>query len=228
MNFYEYHVHPEIDLEGVVKTLEKLRWSGACFVCNSIEKIKELKNEMKNLETNLDIAFGYKIETDKPNNVTKLARRFRRRVEIILVHGGKLEINRKACETPEVDILTHPELGRNDGGLDYVMAKLAKENHVAIEFNFRNLLLSYGKIRSAVFSSMLNNARLVKKYKAPFVLTSGAVEPYDLRSPSELIAFGRTLGLNSKDVKLSLSDGIIKENRKRLGGRWIMPGVEIE
>ena len=226
MKFYEYHVHPEVDLEGMIKNLGNLGWSGVCFVCDSLEAIEEFKKKLK--KTNLDIAFGYKIETDKPSNIPKIAKKIRKRVELILVHGGDLEINRKACETPEVDILTHPELGRDDPGLDYIMAKLAKKNNVSIEFNFRNLLFSYKKSRSDIFSNMLENAKLVRKYRTPFVLSSGAIEPYDLRSPSELISFGKVLGLNPKEIKTNLSEKILEENRKRLGKKWIMPGVELE
>lgn len=226
MNFYEYHVHPEVDLEGMTKMLAALGWSGACFVCRSFEAISELRKKLAG--SGIDVSLGYKIETDKPNNIPKIARKIRKKVELVLVHGGNLEINRKACDTPEVDILTHPEMGRNDPGLDYVMAKLAKENNVSIEFNFRNLLFSYKKSRSSTFSSMLENAKLIRKYRAPFVLSSGAIEPYDLRSPSELISFGKLLGLNPKDIKNKLSGKILEENRKRLGGKWVMPGVEVE
>jgi len=228
MIFYEYHLHPEIDLEGMLKTSEKLGWKGVCLVCKSLESMEELKKRLLNMRPANDVFFGYRIETNQPENVQKTARKMRKRVEIIIVQGGDIEVNRAACETSEIDILSHPEMGRKDSGLDYVMAKLAKGNNVAIEFNFRNVLFSSKKTRSDILSSMLENAKLVRKYKTPFVLTSGALEPYDLRSPSELISFGRILGLNTKDIKENLSDRIIRENRKRLGGKWIMPGVEIE
>lgn len=226
MNFYEYHIHPEVDLEGMIKTLQTLSWSGVCLVCDSLKKIEDCKKKLK--KTNLDVAFGYKIETNKPDDVPKLAKKVRKRVEIILVHGGDLEINRKACETSEVDILTHPELGRNDSGLDYVMIKLAKKNGVSIELNFRGVLLSYKKSRSDVFSHMLENAKIIRKYRTPFVLTSGAIEPNDLRAPSEIISFGKLLGLNPKEIKKNLSGAKLEENRKRLENKWLMPGVELE
>ncbi len=228
MSFYEYHAHPEVDLEGMVKTLEGLGWKGVCLVCKSLEAIDQLKASLAKTRANLDVCFGYKIETTQPEHVPKIARMARKKAEIIMVHGGSLEVNRKACETSEIDVLAHPELGRNDSGLDHVMARLAKENGVAIEFNLRSLLLSYKKTRSDVFSHMLDNAKLVRKYKAPFVLTSGAVEPYDLRSPSEMLSLAKLLGLDLKRAKLSLSAKMLAENRKRLGTKWIMPGVEIE
>jgi ribonuclease P/MRP protein subunit RPP1 len=228
MQFYEYHVHPEVDMENVLSKLEILGWKGVCFVCRSVDDIEKYKNLLKSFKTHMDVSFGYKIETENPKNVVKIAKSVRKKVEIILVHGGKLDINRVACETPEIDILTHPELGRQDGGIDYVMANLAKENNVAIEFNFRNLLLSYKKRRAEIFSYMLENAKIVKKVKAPFVITSGALEAYDLRSPYDLLSFAKTLGFSQKDAKLALSNNIIEENRRRLSGKWIMPGVEKE
>ncbi len=226
MSFYEYHVHPEVDLGKMAETLLKLGWSGVCFVCRSLEEIEGFRRKLG--KAGLDVAFGYKIETNKPDNVPRIAKKVRKKVELVLVNGGNLEVNRKACETSEVDILTHPELGRNDPGLDYVMAKLARKNNVSIEFNFRNILLSYKKSRSDIFSNMLENAKLVRKYGTPFVLSTGAIEHYDLRSPSELISFGRVLGLDPREIKTSLSGAKIEENRKRLGNKWVMPGVELE
>ena len=226
MKFYDYHVHPEIDLENMLSMAEKLGWSGVCLACRSFREIEEARNNLR--KTGLEVAFGYKIEARKPAEIAKTAKKIRKRVELILVHGGDPEINRKACETPEVDVLAHPELGRNDPGLDHVMVKLAKENGVSIEFNFRNLLLSYKKSRSDIFSNMTENAKLVRKFRAPFVITSGALEPYDLRPPSELISFANLLGLNTKETKNRLSGKILEENRKRLDSKWVMPGVELE
>jgi ribonuclease P/MRP protein subunit RPP1 len=230
MNFYEYHAHAEVDVNGMLTLLERMGWKGVCFVSKSLEETAALRSQFASMPSKppLDVSFGLKIETSHPDQMQKLARKARKAVEVILVHGGNIEVNRAACETPEIDVLAHPELGRNDGGIDMVMAKLAKKNHVAIEFNMRNVLISNRKTRADVFASMLENAKLVRKYKPPFVLTSGAVDPYDLRAPSELLSFARLLGLNPKYAKAALSSKMLHDNRKRLGGKWIMPGVEVE
>ena len=75
---------------------------------------------------------------------------------------------------------------------------------------------------------MLETAKLVKKFRAPFVLTSGAMSEWDLRSPSEFYSFGKVLGFDPSGIRTNLSDKIVEENRKRLGDKWIMPGVEVE
>ncbi|MCX6817791.1 MAG: hypothetical protein NTU57_02955 [Candidatus Aenigmarchaeota archaeon] len=230
MSFYEYHVHAEVDVNGMLTLLERMGWKGVCFVSKSLEDVSALRDQFASMPSKspLDVSFGLKIETSHPDQMQKLARKARKAVEVILVHGGNIEVNRVACETPEIDVLAHPEMGRNDGGIDLVMAKLAKKNNVAIEFNMRNVLISNRKTRADVFSSMLENAKLVRKYKPPFILTSGAVDPYDLRAPSELLSFARLLGLNPKYSKIAISGKMLLENRKRLGGKWIMPGVEVE
>jgi len=76
-------------------------------------------------------------------------------------------------------------------------------------------------------STNIEGSQLIRKYRAPFVLTTGAFDASGLRAPSELFALGKVLGFQDKEIKLPLSDFIIKENRKRLSGKWVMPGVEV-
>ena len=92
-------------------------------------------------------------------------KKLRDRADIIIVSGGNPKINRAAVENPRVDILAHPERGRKDSGLDNVMVKLATENGVAIELNFKFVLHSYKKIRYHLLAHMKNNIKLSKKYQ---------------------------------------------------------------
>ena len=107
------------------------------------------------------------------------------------------------------------------------MAKLAKKNNVSIEFSLSDLIQTSKLSRSKILHDLMENAKLVKKYKTPFVLTSGSFDCFGLRSPSELLSFGRVLGFQDPEIKNALSDFIVKENRKRLSGKWVMPGVEV-
>ena len=191
MNFLEYRAHVEPEPMEMLRMAERLGWKGMCLVAKDPREIDAMRKAAKG--TGMDVAFGCLIETGKPQDIGKIARKARKGAEIVMVKGGDLEINRRACETPEVDILCHPESGREDPGFDHVMARLARKNGVAIEFSFRSLLMSYGKGRSRIFEAMRENAKVVRKYNAPFVLTSGAISRWDLRSPSELISFGKML-----------------------------------
>lgn len=234
MKFYDLHVSAE-STEGLKETLRiarELGWSGLGIVVkydkNLSRSLEGLREEIGKIKPKLDIAFGVEIRGEKPEKIRRIAKDLRRNAGLILVSGGDLEVNRKALETPEADILSHPSLGRNDPGIDHVMAKLARENNVAMEFSFNELLYAYKNRRAQILQNFLEAAKLVKKYKSPFIISSGAREPWDLRSPSELIALGRVLGLKDPEIKQSLSGKILEENRKRLGNKWVMPGVEVE
>jgi ribonuclease P/MRP protein subunit RPP1 len=141
--------------------------------------------------------------------------------------GGTVELNRIIMETPEIDILLNHDIS-GQCGINHVLARIAKKNGVAIGFDFNQLMTSYRLGRVQEFSAMVETARMVRKFKAPYVLTSGAMDPWDMRSPSELIAMGRLLGFSEGEARKGLSDHIVRENRKRLSGKWVMPGVEIE
>ena len=143
------------------------------------------------------------------------ARDIRKNIEII----SAIREDREAVETAEVDIVF-------PGEMNYIMVRLAKKNQVAVGFDFHPLLHSSGKGRGRLLGDYLQTARLVRKYKAPFLLTSGAKSEWELRSPSELVAFGKVLGFSEADAKEALSGKILERNRKRLGKGWVMPGVE--
>lgn len=227
MAFYDYHAHAE-NFDETIKTAKSLGLTGMCLVSNwtNIQDFQSFKKQVEPYKKEIDIVIGIEIK-EKHTKIPELASNLREEAEIILVHGGDLEVNRAAVETAEVDILLHPELGREDSGIDHTMARLAKKNNVAIEFSLSDLIQSSKITRSKLLRSMLENAKLVRKYRVPFVLTSGAFGASGLRSASELFSLGKVLGFQDKEIKISMSDSVIKENRKRLSGKWVMPGVEV-
>lgn len=234
MKLYDLNVRansPE-DLKETIRLARELGWSGLGIVLeysrDFSKNLESLRKEIKTLKPGLDIVLCAEIPGDRPSSIRRIAGDLRKRVELILVSGGDLEANRRALETPEVDILSHPSLGRNDPGIDHVMAKLAVKNRVAVEFSFNEILYAYKKRRAQILQNLLESAKLVRKYRSPFILSSGAQGPWDLRGSSELIALGGLLGLGPGETKQSLSGGILQENRKRLGRKWVMPGVEVE
>jgi ribonuclease P/MRP protein subunit RPP1 len=173
------------------------------------------------------LALGVEVRTEKHGQLRKFVTSLRRSAEIVLVCGGTAELNRMAVEIPEADILLGHDIN-GQCGINHVLARLAKKNNVSIGFDFNQLMTSYRLGRIQGFSAMVDTAKVVRKFKAPFVLTSGARDPWDMRSPSELIAMGRLLGFSEAEARKGLSDHIVRDNRKRLSGKWVMPGVEVE
>jgi ribonuclease P/MRP protein subunit RPP1 len=172
------------------------------------------------------LALGTEI-AGSPGQLRNLAARVRKSTDVVVALGGTEELNRAALETPEVDMLINHTIGGRCG-INHVLARLARKNGVAIGLDLNQLMNSYRLGRIQGFSAMAEAAGAARRFGAPITLTSGARDPWDMRSPSELIAMGRLLGLTEAEARQGLSDSMVRENRKRLSGKWIMPGVEIE
>ncbi len=236
MAFYDFHVHSafsegESSLEELASMAKKLGYKGICFTAYPLSKTEEsfLKNEIERVKKEFGIEIFLGFEARNLKELRALAKR-RREFDVLLVRGGDLRLNRAACETPEVDILTHPEFQRQDSGLDYVGIKFASKNKVAIEINFREVLFSSGKNRSLIIKNMAENVRIAKKYKAPIIICSGGISHWELRDPRCLISFGCMLGLELKEAKDAISkvpEEIIKLIKERRSENWIMPGVKV-
>jgi ribonuclease P/MRP protein subunit RPP1 len=235
MNSYDLHLHSafsegESSLEELASTAKNLGYKGICFAeyYEGKKQLEKLQKEIKKVKqkVGIDIFLGFEARSKKE---LKSLAKIRRNFDILLVRGGDLELNREACETSQVDILTHPELERKDSGLDHVSVKFAAKNQVAIEINFREILISGKRTRSKVLANIQNNVKLAKKFRAPIILCSGAISHWELRSPLVLISFATQLGLELKGAKQAISkipEKMIKQAKERKSEKWIMPGVK--
>jgi RNase P/RNase MRP subunit p30 len=154
----------------------------------------------------------------------------RREFDLLLVRGGMNFMNRIAVENRGVDILTHPDYERKDCGINHVLARLAKENEVAIEINFREVLNSEGLTRKNVLANHMEIIRLYKKFKFPLIVSSGALSHWQIKDPKVLISYLVTLGLEMKEAKEALSvtpRKIIERAKEWRSDKWIMPGVKV-
>lgn len=215
------------ELEERVKTAEKLGWDGLGILTQP-EKLKEMKARTKKLkkEFNLDLSPGVFIEEEKLKEVRKSIKDSRKKAELIVVFGGNLRINREVVDNPMVDVLLNPWFERRDPGVDKVIARQAAENDVALALGFNQVLYSYKKGRVNLITNVMKAVKLAEKFESPFVLTSGAVNRWELRGPLGLISLGQNLGM--EEPENSLSGRIVEKNRKRLSEGWVMPGVEVE
>jgi ribonuclease P/MRP protein subunit RPP1 len=212
-----------IDLSG------RLGWNGAGLLTRP-ENFEQMKKQIKKLKIpeHFDVVAGLVIEAKKPARIRRAVTKMRKQTELLVVLGGDTEINRAAVETAGVDILLNPWFKRQDPGINHITARFAAENNVAIGFGFSRLLHSYGRSRATLLSNMVKAAEFVRKYKAPFTLTSGALSKWDLISPSDMASLGRVLGFSDPEIKKAISDDIVKRNREKLSGKWLQPGVKVE
>jgi len=215
-----------------VRFAEKLGYFGIaiCDTYQSKEKLDELIEAIKNVETEIEVYPGVYIQAKDVIELKDIINKTREKVLVILVAGGSYEINRAACEDSRVDILAHPERGRIDNGLDQVCLEAAAQNDVAIQINFREILYSFRKPRSYVLNHIAKNIRLTDHYRTPVIVCSGAQNVWDMRAPRELVSIANVLGLDLGKAFLSATTvplQIINNNKKTLEGEKVTEGVEI-
>ncbi|RLI93890.1 MAG: hypothetical protein DRO90_02915, partial [Candidatus Altiarchaeales archaeon] len=202
------------DAENKIRIAEKLGWNGICFVMEfENNRFKDFLGDIDNLreKTEIEILSGALISAPSTMKLRRLARDALRCADLVIVDGGDGKVNRAASECWEVDILSHPEkneerdfMRQKNSGIDHVIARLLAEKFIAIEFNFFEILNSSGMRRSQILGRMQQNVRLARKYNVPIIITSGAIDKYDLRSPRDLMSFGKLIGMTDLEAKSSI------------------------
>ena len=160
------------------------------------------------------------------NDFRELRRKIEKENGLVVVEGGSNEINRAVLENKKVDILLSPEKSRDkdfmkgrDSGLNQILCKLAKNNGIAIGFNFSELLRLSGIDRNKLLGKMMQNAMLCRKYKVNVVVGSFASKWQELRSEKDLEAFARMIGIE----KVNNEKVISSKNKKD----YIIEGVRL-
>ncbi len=223
----------EDGVQALVERAERLGFDGIAvsdYVAEA-DDIDATAEAIAEVDTALDVHLGAKLRPEDPEEMKDMLRRFRDRVEVVVVHGGDAGVNRAATEDTRVDVLAHPERGRTDPGLDHVMVKQAAENTVAIQIALSQLLETYGKVRSHVLSHMRRNIRLCTHFDAPVIASSAAQSVWQLRAPRELAAVPRILGLGVEDGFDTVSTvprRIVERAEQVTSEEFVRPGVEVE
>lgn len=222
--FFDFHVH---DIQ-LAKEAKRLGYNGVALIQSSKNYSKEYFNDIEKIEDDFKIFKGIEIFAKNPDDLKKKVQKFRSKVDVIIVNGGNIKINRAACENPRVDILAHPYKNRRDSGINHVLARKALENEVAIEFSINSLLKTRSSVRVKTLSQFRQIMKLHKKFKFPLIIASNAHSLYDLRTPEDIVALTKCFDMDSDETMNSLSQipiNIIEKNRIRK--HIIVKGVKI-
>ena len=195
---------------------------------NDFDDALTLKNDLKDdLGDLIDFDYTLYIKSNNPSEIRKITRKYRNKSSCISVLGGNLKINRTSLENVQIDVLSRPYLKRYDAGLNHILAREAKDNNVAIELFFTDILKSYFTHRSKVLANFRDIYKLHKKYEFPLILSSGAESIFDIRTVHDFKAVFTQTGLDDFDVNNSFrtAGNILKFNgdRKNL----ILSGVKV-
>ncbi|MBN2095253.1 MAG: hypothetical protein JW727_04345 [Candidatus Aenigmarchaeota archaeon] len=217
--FYDLNIASGIDRVQAIKRAEELELGGICLThCYKgeseleeyLKKIEELRSNAK-----LEIISGVMLNGE---GMEAIAKKLRRKVDLILAYGGNYHINRLACSSDYIDLLCHPERGRRDCGLDHVCCREAHDHNTVIEVNFGQILNSSGGKRVREIYLLKEIVRLCLKSKCPFVVNSGAKTVQGMRGGRELSALSCVLGAQIYPSIVSNSDlpeQLVKMNREK-------------
>lgn len=191
------------------------------IICNS-EPRNVFRPDAAGMVKGIEVSFGAAVSADNPKVLRSRVAALRLQYNFIAVQGGSDEINRAACEDPNVDVLLHP-------GEKYVLeiaaARAAKLNQVAMGIDLHPLIRLRGGSRSKWMEILRRNLKLIRKFDLDIMITAGARSHLDLRSPRDLLALAEIAGFGTSEAKaaLHLPGQILELNRRN----WAGPGVEI-
>ncbi len=161
---------------------------------------------------------GYLIRAENGKELIEKLRRAKRNWMVGVI--GDLKVIRSAVMRWRVDlILDFP--GRE---MDYVTVKMAKEKDVAIEISISKFLNSEGLRRLRLVEETIDLIRIVRKFDAPFVLTSGASDFYEMRPKRQIMEFFEILGADVERAERWMERLV----RRYTDPNYIMDGLEIE
>lgn len=119
---------------------------------------------------------------------------------IVAVSNGEEEINRIILSSKGIDYAfglatatgkDHTHYRR--GGVNQVLAKLAKENRIAYGLGMNEYTSLDIKKRIILLGRWIFNSKIFRKYSVPVELFSLASKPEEMKSKSELITFKRLI-----------------------------------
>lgn len=174
----------------------------------------------------VDVVDAVEVTGEDRSSVSGAIGNYRPKATLLLVRGGRDDLNRFAVEQVQVDVLTRPM--RGDGGFNHVLAKAARDNGVRVEFDLSTVLRRDGGHRVQALQDLRLLRKLVTKFDVPYVVSANPHSHLQLRAPRELVAVGEVVGFDPEDVREGLAEWgrLASRNRERSSDSFIAPGVQ--
>ncbi|MDI9645083.1 MAG: RNase P subunit p30 family protein [Archaeoglobales archaeon] len=161
---------------------------------------------------------GVVVRASTPRELREKLKNVREDV-IVAVEAKNPEVCREAVMRKKVDII----LDSVERELDYATIKLAAEKDVAIELGLSKFLKTRGALRVKLFEQLMDEIFVIKKFRAPFIISSAAENFWELRSRKQIENFFSFFGCNVKDAR-SYAERLV---RRYYDPNYIMDGFEV-
>jgi ribonuclease P/MRP protein subunit RPP1 len=137
---------------------------------------------------------------------------------------GPLEVNRAAVEDRRVDLI----LDHNNRDLDYVTLKMASKKRIFISISIRKLIVNTGLKRVREIEKTRETVKVIRKFNTPFLLTSGAINPMELRPFRQVVDLSSLYGIDEKMAMEGLTINPANLIRKKFDPSYVIDGVILE
>ncbi|MFH0875715.1 MAG: RNase P subunit p30 family protein [archaeon] len=187
---------PSNNEEEYIRIAQKIKLGGLLFIYPADTEISKIKERLK--EKSVKLYYGALIESDKDLNKTKTTELLVSDLPIRqFIESKKIKLHYGFESYEKKDSLHYRK-----SGLEQVVSKIFYEKEKI--YGFSHSLILNARNKPLVFGRMMQNIRLLQKYKNNIFIGSFAKSPYELRSRSELVSFGVCLGLTPNKAKESV------------------------
>ncbi len=186
------------------------------------ERIAFLKNIFR--EAGIEAALRIDLASASRMELLRLLRRFRNSYDVIAVKCVNPRVANVACRDRRVDVVFFD--ARNQSvRFSHPLANLLRG---ALEINLISALLT--EAPGNAFPTIQKLCSIAREHKVKVVLSSGSNHPNMVRSPHQLAALARTMGLSEEQSLTGISStplSIIERNSIRRSPEFIEEGVRI-
>ncbi|MCC7573820.1 MAG: hypothetical protein KO464_10670 [Candidatus Methanofastidiosum sp.] len=154
--------------------------------------------------------FGIEID-DESKNAKKIIRKAEG-IDLIIFKSRDSKENREALKIKEITLLSNPD------NLDSVCFDLARENSIGFEFNVQYFFNNQRYRRVKTLETYREILKAYRKFSFSLVLTSGARDVHEIKTPLTLVSFGCVLGMDIRESKGAITtvpEMLINKNKFR-------------
>ena len=226
--FADLHIQPRVDDDHAARTMaELLGIAGYSLIGLTIPtglmetRVSSLRRAFE--EVGIEPLLRADLAPRSRDELLRLLRRYRSRFELIAVRCVNAAAASVASRDSRVDILFFDPSSRNTR-FTHTYASLLRG---ALEFN---LITNLRNAVTETYLRVAKEAAISRRRKTKVVLSSGATSPEEVRSPLQLSALGKAIGLSNDQSLRGVSEipaAIAHRSLERRSGSYIEEGVRI-